>query len=286
MTDGYWIFYEGPTYTQRDHADYWKWFSWANQAIADQRFEAQHEPRETPEDWSLALFDREGDRPTLLPPKITGTPVKYPLVRLRRENLLLVACEAGREVRVTLRNQPVARYQSLLAWDLRTPHMEKVASGTIGHGESGTVVFTPNTDGIYLLGASAGSCAYSVSESNAPVGLYCGEWLSLIHGADSLFFRLPSEVKGFAVSARGWRGETVRVEIHAPSGQIAASGETSTTDPNLQVDVDAGPHPAGVWSIRAAEASEGVLEDNRLRLDPKLAPVLSLLPDEVFGMRR
>ena len=36
-TDGYWIFYEGPTYTKQDHADYWKWFTWANHAIAGGR---------------------------------------------------------------------------------------------------------------------------------------------------------------------------------------------------------------------------------------------------------
>ena len=32
-TNGYWIFYEGPTYTKEDHAAYWKWFTWANKAI-------------------------------------------------------------------------------------------------------------------------------------------------------------------------------------------------------------------------------------------------------------
>lgn len=31
--DGYWVFYEGPTYTKQDHRDYWQWFSRANQAI-------------------------------------------------------------------------------------------------------------------------------------------------------------------------------------------------------------------------------------------------------------
>ena len=49
VTDGYWIFYEGPTYTEQGHADYWKWFTWANKAIAEGNFKAQHEPRETAE---------------------------------------------------------------------------------------------------------------------------------------------------------------------------------------------------------------------------------------------
>jgi hypothetical protein len=53
VTDGYWIFYEGPTYTKNDHAQYWKWFTWANAAISQGRFQLQHEPRQTPETWGL-----------------------------------------------------------------------------------------------------------------------------------------------------------------------------------------------------------------------------------------
>jgi len=52
VTDGYWIFYEGPKY-QEDHADYFKWFAWANEAIAQGRFAAQHERRETPDTLGL-----------------------------------------------------------------------------------------------------------------------------------------------------------------------------------------------------------------------------------------
>jgi hypothetical protein len=49
VSDGYWIFYEGPTYGKPDHEAYWRWLTWANRAIAAGRFEVQREPRETPE---------------------------------------------------------------------------------------------------------------------------------------------------------------------------------------------------------------------------------------------
>jgi hypothetical protein len=35
VTDGYWLFYEGPTYTAKDHARYWKAFAEANRIIAE-----------------------------------------------------------------------------------------------------------------------------------------------------------------------------------------------------------------------------------------------------------
>ncbi len=37
-----------------------------------------------------------------------------------------------------------------------------------------------------------------------------------------------------------------------------------------------------VWSLELARADTGVLEDSTIRLDPKLPPVLSLVPEEVF----
>ena len=100
VTDGYWIFYEGPSYTKPDHADYWKWFTWANKAIAEGRFEAQHEPRQTPEGWTLALFEHMGDRARLAAPEVSGEATEYPVVRLRGENLLLLACKAGERLKL------------------------------------------------------------------------------------------------------------------------------------------------------------------------------------------
>lgn len=59
VTDGYWIFYEGPKY-ESDHKDYWKWFTWANQAIAEGRFDAQYAARQ---DERLPSRAVEGHRP-------------------------------------------------------------------------------------------------------------------------------------------------------------------------------------------------------------------------------
>ena len=62
VTDGYWIFYEGPTY-DGDHRDYFEWFTWANQAIVEGRFEAQYEPRQTPDPLGVIEVPATTDRP-------------------------------------------------------------------------------------------------------------------------------------------------------------------------------------------------------------------------------
>ena len=62
ITDGYWIFYEGPTYTKQDHADYWNWFTQANRAIAAGNWAFQHQPRETPDTLGLSELVAETDK--------------------------------------------------------------------------------------------------------------------------------------------------------------------------------------------------------------------------------
>jgi len=285
VTDGYWIFYEGPEYDE-GHPEYWKWFTWANKAIARGALDVWQEPRVTPEDWSLSVLDTSPDAPTLVGPPVTGETSTFPLVKLRRDNLLLVAGKAGQSIEIVLRNIPIARYQSLLVWDLRTPKREKIATGRIPHGESGVVKLTPDVDGIYFLGVSAGSCAYSVAQSNAPVGLYAGQGLSLIYGAKRLYFSVPDGLGRFALTATGSGAETVRVNVFDPEGAQVASGQTTPIESRVTVKVSTGGRTGRAWSLEITRADKGVLEDNRLQLDPKLPPTLSFTPGETFRIRQ
>jgi hypothetical protein len=287
VTDGYWIFYEGPTYTKQDHADYWKWFSWANKAIAEGNFNAQHEPRETAEDWwTLDVFKRTGERPKLITPEVTGEKIEYATVKLRRGNMLLIVGKAGRPFELVLQNYAVAQYKSFLAWELRDSKMTKVASGTIPHGEQGAITFTPEADGVYLLGVSAGRCAYSVVNSTVPIGLYAGEGLSLIYGVERLYFKVPDSVQEFTLTARGSGAETVRVNVFDPEGNQTATGQTTLKQEMVKIQVLAGEHTGDTWSLELTRADEGVLEDHSIKLDPNLPPILSLTPEHVFDTRR
>ena len=65
VADGYWVFYEGPTYGQEDHAAYWRWFTWANRMIAEGRFESQDEPRESKDLWCARELQTQTSKPQL-----------------------------------------------------------------------------------------------------------------------------------------------------------------------------------------------------------------------------
>ncbi|MCD6507402.1 hypothetical protein J7M22_12375 [Candidatus Poribacteria bacterium] len=283
ITGGYWVFYEGPKY-KVDHPDYFKWFSWANRAIAEGKLNAWHEPRQTPERLiSQGIFAQAVESvKRLKPPEVTGKAVRLPKAELRGENLLLIAAEAGHPVEIKLENRPVARYRSPLFWEARDISLKTVASGTIPYRKDGFVRFTPGTAGIYLIGMTSGSCAYSIISSNVPVGLYSGRKLSFIHGVDRLYFKVPEEIKRFTIFIWGSGGETVRLNVYDPSGNRVATGQTTLKREKAEIKVDAGDLAGRTWSLQLTKADEGILEDHSIRLDPKLPPVLSLSPEHVF----
>ncbi|MFH1266592.1 MAG: hypothetical protein ABIK89_12760, partial [Planctomycetota bacterium] len=189
-------------------------------------------------------------------------------------------------VRVTLKNQPVGQYKSLLVWDVRSPDLTKIASGTIPHDQAGAVSFTPTADGVYLLGASAGSCSYAVAGANVPVALYAGERLHLIHAAKQLYFKVPEGVDQFKLPVEGSGGETVRVNVLDPEGTQVATGQTTLETTKITIDVPVGNQAGKIWSLEITRADTGVLEDNAIQLDAKLPPTLSLVPEQVFDLRR
>lgn len=280
LTDGYWVFYEGPKYEGR-HQEYFKWFAWANQAIAQGRLDAWLEPRETPEDWGFVLFNRV-DLPPLTPPPVTGETIEFPRVMLRGEHLLLVAAKAGRPVEIVLRNYRIGPRQSLLVWDLRNWQKEQLATGTIPDQQQGTISFTPDQDGIYVIAASAASSCFALVSSNVPVGICTDTRLSLLGPAERLYFHVPEGLESFSISAKGSGYETVRIDIFDPGGGPAATIQTTPLENRVTLEVPTDGQAGAVWSMSIGEADEGVLEDNDTTFGAELPPVVSLVPEHVF----
>ena len=169
----------------------------------------------------------------------------------------------------------------LLVWEVRDPTLEKIASLKTPQEQAATVQFTPDRDGMYLLGGSAGGAAWHIARSNVPVGLYAGQPLHVIFGAQRLYFHVPAGLKEFSLRVAGSGGETVRLNVFAPDGRQVATGQT-TQQTEVDVKVPVADADDAVWALELTRADTGVLEDSTIRLDPKLPPVLSLTPEEVF----
>ncbi len=286
VTDGYWIFYEGPTYTKDDHKQYFKWFRWANEAIAAGRLTAWHAPRETPEDWSIPLVDTGDGSNAILAPPVTGEAVDFPVVKLRGENLLVLPLKKGLKAEIVLRSVPFGKSPDPLEWELRDATFAALANGKIDHDAEGTVSFVPPADGIYLLAASSGRCAWSPVRANVPVGLLAAHNLHLVLEAGPLYFKVPAGERTFTVHGRGWGPETLKLTIRDARGEVLAEAQSTPTEAGVKLTPKTAAGAASeTWSLTVGKADQGVLEDYTLTLQTPLPPVLSLVPSQAFGFR-
>ncbi len=108
----------------------------------------------------------------------------------------------------------------------------------------------------------------------------------MIYAAERMYVHVPEGVDELAISADGMGGETVRVNILGPDGEVAATGQTTLVNAHVDVRAPVGDGADDVWSIATAKADEGVVEDYKLRIGEGVVPILSLSPDHVFRMRR
>jgi len=185
---------------------------------------------------------------------------------------------------ISLQDVPVSTYDGSLLWELRDPSMKTILSGTIPHGTNGEVRFTPEAEGSYFLALTSGSCAYSITTTNIPAGLYAAEGLSLIQEAKRLYFYVPPETGAFTLSIKGQGSETARLNVFDPANQQVATVQTSVKQQTADATIT--PDNAGTYSLEVTRADEGVLEDYTITLDAKLPPTLSLIPEQVFQLTR
>jgi hypothetical protein len=93
---------------------------------------------------------------------------------------------------------------------------------------------------------------------------------------------VPEGKDSVTLRAQGQRGETVRVLVRDPAGEIVADGQTTPTLESVEMTV-ATEGRSGTWSVELTRADEGALEDATLWLDPSLPRAVSLLASHVFG---
>ncbi len=291
---GYWVFYEGPIYTEPPHAEYMRWFKWANEAMDEGRFEAWHEPRETAESWVAQLLGSLGEnRAELVLPEVTGEVVEFERIVLRFDNILIVAAKAGQPVEIVMYHHPLGAQPMPLRWEVRNSQLESIGVGEVALGSQGSITFTPEADGVFIIPLTAGGSAYRLVSSNAPVGLSAAGGAHLIFANDEdrarkvpLHFYVPDGLDEFNVSIVGQGGaETVRADVRNPRGETVATGQT-TEAARETIAVTTGDDAGEVWSVILRAADSGSFEDNSIRLDSRVGPILSLSREHVFRMKR
>jgi len=281
VTGGYWVFYEGPKYAE-DHPEYFRWFKWANDAIEAGELGKYREPRQTPEGLATLIADPDASVARLAPPPITGEVVQYARALVRGDHVLVVATRPGQQVEIAMRNYKLGANTDPLVWDLRDLQMNRLAAEVIPLQEQGSVSFTAGEGPMYIIGVSAGLNAFALVSSNAPVALLATDRVHMIGHTERLYFTVPEGVTQFTLPIRGGSGETVRLNVYDPAGELVATGQTTLSEIRAEVPVSVGEHAPGTWALELTKADEGALDDTRVWLDPALPPAVSLAPAHAF----
>ncbi len=283
VSDGYWVFYEGPEYG-KDHADYFRWFKQANQAIKEGNFEFWKGPRETESIWGLALTDDHSRRRRIVSPGRPPRMENFPVAKMTSRNVVLIGASSGHEVKVGIGRDSRGEVGSAVKWTLEDPNLDILDKGRLAEGPS-EISFKPKVTGVYPLTLEGDDILYWITESNSAVGLYAARRLNLMGEIGRLYFRVPELTDRFTVRIRGSGEETARLTLYEPSGLKAGEAQTNLRRRRAEMEIWPEEEGQGNWSLEITPADEGVLRRSALTIRPGASPVVSLRPEHSFDLR-
>ena len=228
-------------------------------------------------DWGQRVLQGR-DLPEVEAPAAAGETVAFAPVEIRGDAVLLLPCEAGREVKVVLQHRKLGSFESGLAWSVHAADGMPVVSGRADVDASAEVQFTPDGDGVYRLVGSAGRSAWLVESANVPVGIATDKPLAIIHGPNRLAVRVPEGVGNFDVTLVTNEREPARLTVLDPAGREAATGQTlGAKESVVTLEVPVGEQGWGMWTLVTSPADEGRFEDHGLSLGAGFPAVVWLV---------
>ena len=297
--DGYWLFTTYTLWTMPEKRgkvyylasgtpeEYWAAIKEANDALA-QRMRLgdayQHTFQFKPEPTG---FVKPGgpqpiDTTKLIPPADAGS-AKLSDAEPRGTRQWLFHARKGQTVRIALAHRKVGPYKTGLSYTTFAPDNQIVGQGQIELAQAGVVAFQASDEGFYTFMGNAGSCSFSVTESNVPISMMVRPKLRMIRKAGPLYFYVPKGIDKFTIGIQGGGGrETAKLTVFSPNATSAASVSLTKVGMSAEATVATKGHDAAVWSIVVSKSHEGILEDWTLQLDPKLPPLVALSPHHVF----
>lgn len=215
-----------------------------------------------------------------------GTPAPAALKQSpvgRGRHVFALVVPPGGRLQADIELRRLGRYTNPVSWVVLDEAGKTVAAGEATLEENGTVDLPEAAPGTYTLVADAGSNALRVTSPLTGLALVAREALPLLGSQPPLYFLVPAGTTSFTVRLESDApGETGRLQVYDPEGQVVAEGDTVATG-LAQLDVRVAPNLAGkAWSVKAGPAGKGVCEDLRLTLSAPLPPFLAVAPERVL----
>jgi hypothetical protein len=286
VTNGYWVFYEGPEY-EGTHPAYFKWFTWANRAIVNGDVELWKQPRQEP-DPALQAEREILDQFCAMEVKPLATEPIRPdqlrdAFRTRGKNYFCVLLQQGEVLSGTVEIDRIGTYDSVGEITVYGPDKDAVLATKIEPGATQKLHLKADKPGLHVLVVDSGRNAARLRIANRYFCLLTNQPINLI-GAQPAGWFLPS------CGASSCRielsspspGETVLATIFDSADNKLKKADT-VTHKQVSIQVDMLEAAQGKpLSLRLEKASKGTLEDVTLAFGPGSGPFLATGPGRLL----
>lgn len=266
VTDGYWVFYEGLNYREPEHSAYFKWFSWANDAIAEANFALWKQHRQEPDPALQAQREllEKFCGADVRPYTTESMPrrVRQITYTTRGKNYFCILLEAGEKLQGQLEAVKIGQYDSVCELMLFGPDRQQQVYERVEAGRTISLNYLAKTSGLHVIIVDSDRNAARLFVSNQYFCLLTTEPISLIgKQPESWFLPVPkSEHMVISLSSPS-PGETVLMTVLHPDGSKAVRIDTITnSEVKAKLELKGAPDTKP-WSLRLTRAPAGVLED-------------------------
>lgn len=283
LTNGYWVFYEGPKY-DGNHKDYFAWYKRANDDIARRDFSLAQQPAETPNPFDEALADaaRAVAGATLAP--FSSDPIPDELLQQafthRPKATYQVLLKQGERLQGELVALQHAYITDGSAAVVVSPSGEMLASVRADIGQPAAIDVLAPEDGVYGIAVTCGRGKGQLRLSNRYVCL-AGPKLTLVGNQPPAYLAPNPGATDIALRVAGQGpGEHLQATLTTPDGAVAFSGNSLDAEGHMTLDLHAElPETRAPWVLGLTAVVEDITVDLH-GCEPRLAthPARLLVP--------
>lgn len=202
---------------------------------------------------------------------------------LRGTHAHAILLQADETLTATVKVRRLGRYLGPTAWTLLSPDGSRLAEGEASVEEASQVTCEAPEAGLYLLLTASAPNACQVTAANQYTVLV-GPELHFLGATSRLHFLCAPDTAALRLTLKtDAPGETGKLSVYDPEGQLVAEGETGPERPSVSLVVPV-PEPlrGKTWSLSLGRASQGTCEDLTLTMAEGTLPLLATDPSRLL----
>lgn len=283
ISNGYWIFYEGPRY-RTTHPDYFKWFTLANKDIIAHKYALWKQPRQESDPVTAArnkiLKKYCGDTVSKFSKEPMPKGAERAACTTRGKASFIVLLQAGETLTGRLKLNQLSNYIADARYSLFCPDRHMVAKGIADFDKPTQLNYVAKKTGVHVIYVESGLNTANLAIDNQYFCMVATRRTSLLGRQPTLYFLTEHDTKNTSVTiGTSPPGETAVLTITDSTGQVLAKGDTMENSRYKAEFTLTNQQPL---SLALSRASIGSLDDVKLTLGKGCAKLLITHPSRLL----